>query len=61
VRLRVLAGGQLLSDVGGPFVLAPVSAPLAPARAHDRRFVLSIQDDLGYRLLAQRLAGSDVS
>ena len=60
VRLRVLAGGQLLSDVGGPFVLAPVSAPL---RLHGRTigsFVLSIQDDMGYRLLAQRLAGLDV-
>jgi hypothetical protein len=60
VRLRVLAGSQLLSDVGGPFVLAPVSAPL---RLHGHRigsFVLSIQDDLGYRLLAQRLAGLDV-
>jgi len=60
VRLRVLAGGQPLCDVGGPFVLAPVSAPL---RLHGRTigsFVLSIQDDLGYRLLAQRLAGLDV-
>ena len=60
VRLRVLAGSQLLSDVGGPYVLAPVSAPL---RLHGRTigsFVLSIQDDLGYRLLAERLAGLDV-
>jgi hypothetical protein len=60
VRLRVLAGGHLLSDVGGPFVLAPVTAPL---RLHGRTigsFVLSIQDDMGYRLLAQRLAGLDV-
>ena len=60
VRLRVLAGSQLLSDVGGPYVLAPVTAPL---RLHGRTigsFVLSIQDDLGYRLLAQRLAGLDV-
>ena len=28
VRLRVSAGGGLLSDVGGPFVLAPVRADL---------------------------------
>jgi hypothetical protein len=61
VRLRVLdASGKLISDVGGPYVLAPVRAPL---RLHGRTigsFVLSIQDDMGYRLLAQRLAGLDV-
>ena len=61
VRMRVLAAdGSLLSDVGGPFVLAPVRAPL---RLHGRTIgsvVLSIQDDLGYLLLTQRLAGLDV-
>jgi hypothetical protein len=60
VRLRVLADGQLLSDVGGPYVLAPVSAPL---RLHGHTigsFVLSIQDDEGYLRLARRLAGLDV-
>jgi hypothetical protein len=60
VRLRVSAGGTLLSDVGGPFVLAPVTAPL---RLHGRTigsFVLSIQDDEGYKRLANRLAGLDV-
>jgi hypothetical protein len=57
VRLRVSAGGQLLSDVGGPYVLAPVTAPL---RLHGRTigsFVLSIQDDEGYLRLTRRLAG----
>lgn len=60
VRMRVSAGGRLLSDVGGPYVLAPVRAPL---RLHGRRIgtvVLSIQDDEGYKRLAQRLAGLDV-
>jgi hypothetical protein len=61
VRMRVsTAGGSLLSDVGGPFVLAPVRAPL---RLHGRTIgsvVLSIQDDLGYLLLSHRLAGLDV-
>jgi len=61
VRMRVSAAdGSLLSDVGGPFVLAPVRAPL---RLHGRTVgsvVLSIQDDLGYLLLTQRLAGLDV-
>jgi len=60
VRLRVSAGGRLLSDVGGPFVLAPVTAPL---RLHGRTIgsvVMSIQDDEGYKRLANRLAGLDV-
>ncbi|MGA2454893.1 MAG: hypothetical protein ABSG93_15370 [Solirubrobacteraceae bacterium] len=60
VRLRVSAAGQLLSDVGGPYVLAPVSAQL---RLHGRTigsFVLSIQDDEGYLRLTRRLAGLDV-
>jgi hypothetical protein len=60
VRLRVSAGGQLLSDVGGPYVLAPVHAPL---RLHGQKigsFVLSIQDDEGYLRLTRRLAGLKV-
>jgi hypothetical protein len=61
VRMRVsAANGGLLSDVGGPFVLAPVRASL---RLHGRTIgsvVLSIQDDLGYLLLSHRLAGLDV-
>jgi hypothetical protein len=60
VRLRVSAGKQLLADVGGPYVLAPVTAPL---RLHGRAvgsFVMSIQDDEGYKRLANRLAGLDV-
>jgi hypothetical protein len=61
VRLRVSSSsGALLSDIGGPYVLAPVTAPL---RLHGRTigsFVLSIQDDEGYKRLANRLAGLDV-
>lgn len=60
VRLRVSAGGRLLADVGGPYVLGPVHAPL---RLHGRAIgevVLSIQDDEGYKRLAGRLAGLDV-
>ena len=60
VRLRVSVGARLLSDVGGPYVLAPVSAPL---RLHGHTIgdlVLSIQDDEGYLRLARRLAGLDV-
>jgi hypothetical protein len=61
VRLRVLDGaGKLISDVGGPYVLAPVRAALRLNGRAIGSFVLSIQDDMGYRLLAQRLAGLDV-
>jgi hypothetical protein len=60
VRLRVSAGGRLLSDVGGPFVLAPVEAPLRLAGREVGSFVLSIQDDEGYKRLAKRLVGLDV-
>jgi hypothetical protein len=60
VRLRVSAGAHLLADVGGPYVLAPVSAPL---RLHGKQIgelTLSIQDDEGYLRLARRLVGLDV-
>jgi hypothetical protein len=57
VRLRVYAGSALLSDVGGPYVLAPVSAPLRLAGRTIGSFVLSIQDDEGYLRLTKRLAG----
>jgi hypothetical protein len=60
VRLRVSASGHLLADVGGPYVLAPVSAAL---RLHGKQIgslVLSIQDDEGYLRLTRRLAGLHV-
>ncbi len=57
VRLRVSAAGNVLADVGGPYVLAPVTRAAAAARSHDRELVLSIQDDEGYLRLARRLAG----
>jgi hypothetical protein len=61
VRLRVqLPGGALLTDVGGPYVLAPVSAPLRLSGRGIGRFTLSIQDDEGYMRLARRLAGLKV-
>ncbi|MHB8243449.1 MAG: hypothetical protein ACYDHN_15855 [Solirubrobacteraceae bacterium] len=61
VRLRVFgAGGELLTDLGGPYVLAPVSAPLRLHGSTIGKIVLSIQDDEGYKRLAGRLAGLDV-
>jgi hypothetical protein len=60
VRLRVSVGKRLLSDVGGPYVLAPVRAPLRLNGRQIGSMVLSIQDDEGYKRLAARLAGLDV-
>jgi hypothetical protein len=60
VRMRVSAGGQLLSDVGGPYVLAPVTAPLQLRGRTVGSVMLSIQDDEGYLRLTKRLAGLDV-
>jgi hypothetical protein len=57
VRLRVSVGGQLLRDVGGPYVLAPVSGTLRQGGRTIGSFVLSIQDDEGYLRLTRRLAG----
>jgi hypothetical protein len=60
VRIRVDTGGALLEDVGGPYVLAPLRAPLRLSGHQVGTIVLSVQDDLGYLKLAQRLAGVKV-
>ena len=60
VRLRVLVGGHLLADVGGPYVTAPVTGAL---RAHGRtvgQYVMSVQDDLGFQKLVTRFIGAPV-
>ncbi len=57
VRLRVLRGSTVLADVGGPYILAPVTGTL---RFHGRavgRYVMSVQDDLGYVKLVTRFIG----
>jgi hypothetical protein len=60
VRMHVTAEGKLLSDVGGPYVLAPVTANLTQNGHTIGSVTLSIQDDEGYLRLARRLAGMDV-
>lgn len=60
VRLRVIHDGRVLADVGGPYVLAPLSGKLRLNGRIVGRYVMSVQDDLGYRLLAERLAGMQV-
>jgi hypothetical protein len=57
VRLRVLQGGKLLADIGGPYIIAPVGGSL---RLHGRvvgTYLLSVQDDLGFVGLEKRLIG----
>ena len=57
VRIRVLRAGRVVDDVGGPLVLAPVRGLLRSGGRVVGSFVMSIQDDMGYRLLLSRLAG----
>jgi hypothetical protein len=57
VRLRVLQGGKLLADIGGPYIIAPAGGSL---RYHGRvvgTYLLSVQDDLGFVGLERRLIG----
>jgi hypothetical protein len=62
VRIRaVTADGKLVNDVGGPYVLAPASAPVRSNGRLIGRVTLSIQDDSGYIKLMRRFAGADVA
>jgi hypothetical protein len=55
VRLRVLSSsGQVLADVGGPYVLAPVTGHITYHGKVVGSFVMSVQDDLGYEKLVTR-------
>jgi hypothetical protein len=57
VRLRVTRGGEVLADVGGPEILAPVSGTLRFGGRTVGHYVLSVQDDLGYVKLVTRFIG----
>jgi hypothetical protein len=57
VRLRVVQGSMVQADIGGPYIIAPVSGSL---RFHGRtvgHYLLSVQDDLGYVKLETRYVG----
>jgi hypothetical protein len=57
VRLRVLNNaGVVLADVGGPYVLAPVSGSLLVDGVVVGTFVMSVQDDNGYKKLVTNIA-----
>jgi hypothetical protein len=57
VRLRIIQGGEVLADVGGPYVLAPVRGVLRFGGRAVGEYVLSVQDDVGYVKLATRFIG----
>jgi hypothetical protein len=60
VRLRVLRAGRVLADVGGPYVIAPVSGELTWRGRTVGTFVMSVQDDVGYVKLVTRFVGVPV-
>ena len=57
VRLRVTRGPNVLADVGGPQILAPVGGTLRRRGRTLGRYLLSVQDDLGYVKLVSRFIG----
>jgi hypothetical protein len=57
VRLRVTRGNEVLADVGGPQILAPVRGTLSRNGSTLGHYVLSVQDDLGYVKLVSRFIG----
>jgi hypothetical protein len=57
VRLRVLdSAGHVLADVGGPYILAPVTAQITYEGKVVGSFVMSVQDDRGYKKLVSHIA-----
>jgi hypothetical protein len=60
VRLRVLTGSKLLADVGGPYILAPLSGTLSLHGRVVGRYVMSVQDDVGYVKIETRFIGAPV-
>jgi len=60
VRVRALQQGRVVNDVGGPFVLAPVSGRLRERGRTVGQFVTAIQDDAGYVALTHIYTGAQV-
>jgi hypothetical protein len=61
VRVRVIRAGKLLVDVGGPHVLAPIPGVIRDARGQvAAHFLMAIQDDLGFQILAHAFTGAQV-
>jgi len=61
VRLRVSGRrGQVLADVGGPYVIAPVGGDLRWNGRIVGHFVMSVQDDVGITKLESRFVGDPI-
>jgi hypothetical protein len=61
VRIRVMKGAAVLTDVGGRFVVGDeVGALRAPDGREIGRVEISMQDVLGYRRLVNRLLGAQI-
>ncbi len=54
MRLRISRGSRVLSDIGGPYIIAPVGGALRLHGHTIAHYVLSVQDDLGYVKLVTR-------
>jgi hypothetical protein len=57
VRLRVTQNGGVLADVGGPYIIAPISGPLTVSGKKVGTYTMSVQDDVGYVKLVSRFIG----
>ena len=60
VRLRVLKAGRVVSDIGGPYIIAPVTGTLTWHGKTVGQYVMSVQDDVGYVKLETRFVGIPV-
>lgn len=59
VRVRVIREGRLLVDVGGPRVLGPIPGTIRDGQGRVvAHFLMGIQDDLGFTLLARAFTGA---
>jgi hypothetical protein len=58
VRLRVLdTGGHIVAEIGGPYVLAPVTGTLRLGGRVIGSYMMSVQDDYGFTILEVHAAG----
>jgi hypothetical protein len=60
VRLRVISRKGMVTDVGGPYIIAPVAGTLRLHGQRVGRYLLSVQDDLGYVKLESRYVGAPI-
>jgi hypothetical protein len=62
VRLRVLdTSGHVLGDIGGPYVIAPVSGVLRLNGHVIGSYLMSVQDDYGFTLLESHAVGDPIA